>query len=77
MIEDEESMLITCGFATLVDIDECSDMIDSCDSNAGCTNVPGTYTCSCNSGYTGDGMNCTSEYEIGWVQNYGQSAKNI
>ncbi|XP_066287644.1 fibropellin-1-like [Branchiostoma lanceolatum] len=31
----------------------------SCDVQASCTNVPGSFTCSCNAGYTGDGVSCT------------------
>ena len=39
------------------DIDEC--MTDySCHSNASCTNTLGSFTCTCNTGYSGDGMMC-------------------
>ncbi len=30
-----------------------------CDPNAACTDVAGGFTCSCNAGYTGDGVTCT------------------
>ena len=30
-----------------------------CDENANCTNTDGSYNCSCNRGYEGDGFNCT------------------
>ena len=30
-----------------------------CDENANCTNTDGSYNCSCNHGYEGDGFNCT------------------
>ena len=43
-----------------VDINECGDS-NNCDENAQCTNTEGSYTCSCNLGYTGDGVNCTSK----------------
>ena len=41
----------------VLDIDECSSTID-CDSNAACTNTPGSFTCTCNQGYTGNGTTC-------------------
>jgi len=43
------------------DIDECENEEDNCHGNAQCTNTEGSFTCSCNLGYTGDGVNCTSE----------------
>ena len=46
----------------IVDINECgSDDLNNCHENAQCTNTVGSYTCSCNPGYTGDGVNCTSK----------------
>ena len=29
-----------------------------CDENANCANTDGSYNCSCNHGYMGDGFNC-------------------
>ena len=44
------------------DINECeSDDSNNCDENAQCTNTVGTYICSCNPGYTGDGVICASK----------------
>ena len=44
--------------ATLTsDIDECADAT-TCDSNANCTNTPGSFTCTCNQGYTGNETIC-------------------
>ena len=40
------------------DIDECANDADDCDTNAACTNTPGDFTCTCNQGYTGDGVIC-------------------
>ena len=40
-----------------VDIDECSSD-HQCDSSATCYNTDGSYTCTCDSGYTGDGRTC-------------------
>ena len=41
-----------------VDIDECSSEKYPCDSNANCTNNDGSFSCSCQRGYTGNGLSC-------------------
>lgn len=41
-----------------VDIDECALGTDTCAMHATCTNMPGSYTCTCASGWTGDGFTC-------------------
>ena len=41
------------------DINECSRGSHKCDPNATCTDTEGSYQCQCNSGFTGDGHNCT------------------
>ena len=44
---------------TCTDIDECADpVLNTCDVNATCTNLPGTFSCECNPGYEGDGFTC-------------------
>ena len=40
------------------DIDECEG-VSGCDQNSRCMNTDGTYSCTCNEGYQGDGFNCT------------------
>ncbi len=42
-----------------LDIDECSNNLDNCDSHASCTNTLGSFTCTCSHGYTGNGVTCT------------------
>ncbi|XP_035691358.1 fibrillin-3-like [Branchiostoma floridae] len=42
------------------DIDECATGVHSCHQHATCTNTVGSYRCTCNSGYTGDGRTCTA-----------------
>ena len=45
------------------DINECENStFNDCDkANGLCTNTNGSYLCSCNNGYRGDGMLCTGE----------------
>ena len=46
---------------SIVNIDECITGSDNCDDNADCTNVEGGFTCTCQSGYNGDGVTCAGE----------------
>ena len=41
-----------------LDIDECATGDHNCDVNAGCVNTDGSFTCSCNAGYIGNGVSC-------------------
>ena len=41
------------------DIDECaSDDLNNCDDNASCSNTEGSFSCTCNIGFTGNGVTC-------------------
>ena len=42
------------------DIDECIDGSNDCADNATCSDTEGSYECTCDPGFTGDGVNCTS-----------------
>ena len=44
----------------ILDIDECDS--SPCHPNASCSNTEGSFICTCNSGYMGDGMFCASKY---------------
>ena len=46
------------------DVDECERNEDNCHENAQCINTEGSFTCSCNTGYTGNGVNCSSKILI-------------
>lgn len=41
------------------DIDECSSDTHNCHAEAACANTAGTFTCTCNAGYNGDGALCS------------------
>ena len=38
---------------------------DNCHDNAKCTNTEGSFTCYCESGYTGDGTECSMVLTVG------------
>ena len=42
----------------MVDVDECVHGLDNCHSNAYCTNYEDGFSCTCNTGYSGDGVDC-------------------
>ena len=42
----------------ITDINECELDGDQCATNATCSNTEGSYECSCNTGFTGDGKLC-------------------
>ena len=50
----KRSALVTC-FGT--DFDECD--LDLCAAGANCSNVMGGFLCSCNEGFSGDGLTCS------------------
>ncbi len=45
----------------LTDINECVEMPEVCDTNAFCANLFGSYNCTCQTGYSGNGSVCTSK----------------
>ena len=46
---------------SLADIDECELGIHNCHVNATCTDAIGSFVCTCNNGFDGDGVDCTSK----------------
>ena len=57
-------MIFTSLVNLIVDIDECSTNSHSCDVNAVCSNIRGSYTCKCKAGYSGDGKTCSGIYAV-------------
>ena len=61
------------SFCVCLDIDECIEGTHTCHSVATCTNTLGSYNCSCNNGYHGDGTNCTGKQGRNTVKTSGAS----
>ena len=51
------SRFASISLTPVIDINECSAGGNNCDPNAECTNTLGSFTCTCNQGYSGDGVN--------------------
>ena len=49
------------------DIDEC--LNDPCDTNATCLNANGSFICTCNDHFSGNGLDCTKLCENGYQLN--------
>lgn len=47
---------ILCEYIVFVDLNECD--ANPCHVNADCTNTLGTFLCTCNVGFTGNGFEC-------------------
>ena len=45
-------------FPLSTDVNECERDLDNCALNAACTDTIGNFTCTCNIGYSGNGVSC-------------------
>ena len=59
------------------DIDECEQDTDNCHVNATCVDVIGSFECECNSGFEGDGVDCTGKRFLHIFGREGMSASCI
>ena len=54
------SVLLLWYFCIILDVDECSnDTLNDCSGNASCVDTIGSYSCLCDSGYSGNGRICS------------------
>ena len=54
-------------FTIFPEINECVP-VSPCHANATCNNTEGSYTCTCNTGYSGDGVTCDGK--LYYLYNY-------
>jgi len=47
-----------------IDINECSTNNGGCDKQAICTNLIGSFNCSCKNGFLGNGFNCSGIFSF-------------
>ena len=55
---------------TITDIDECNESDYPCDPNANFTNIIGSFSCTCVTGYSGDGLTCNGMNYTSSVYNF-------
>ena len=55
------SLHLLCVFI-IADINECEIATDNCHLNATCTNNDGGFTCTCDAGFSGNGVSCDGKF---------------
>ena len=65
-----QTILLKCHYFLAPDIDECH-TANTCHQNATCNNTKGSYNCTCNEGFKGDGrINCTGKVLLKSIPNH-------
>ena len=62
-VNDFSFKMVRCVFTSLTDIDECANNLSNMSCAQECTNTPGSFQCSCNSGFSlnSDKRSCDGE----------------
>ena len=60
-----------------LDVDECSLSLENCHENSSCTNFNGSFLCTCDNGYTGNGTVCEGKQVSHVVQSNALILRNI
>ncbi len=59
------STVFMASFYIVLDINEClNSSLHNCHSDATCNDTDGSFSCMCNQGFFGDGVDCMSKYYI-------------
>ena len=51
------------------DVDECAEGTHNCSGKAECNNTKGSFNCTCKTGFTGDGQNCSGYHWLMFTVN--------
>ena len=62
LVEDDEFHLAVIYICLIIsDVNECLHSLHNCHAEAHCNNILGSFTCTCNPGWSGDGVSCTGQ----------------
>ena len=65
-----------------IDINECDLDLDNCHLNATCTNIGGSFSCTCPPSFSGDGISCAGRFyfitkKFSYLQKYVQANRAV
>ena len=57
-------MYVTDVNTCVSDVNECADGVHTCHSHASCQDTEGSFRCTCNYGFTGNGTTCVGKLAV-------------